>query len=156
MLDFLAIDRFTGGGAEGAKFDALALWKPAFTLRIYLDNPEPWEMGWLALVLRDMVAGWLRVGMGAAKGFGQVKLMDLRGTLGYLSEADIADLGLKAEGERHGSLYTEMPFTLDQAQPWVDKFLEMSVQRDGDGLPPLEADSYFGTVEHLYPKEVTL
>ena len=72
MLDFLAIDRFTGGGAEHFKFDALALWKPSFRLRIFLDNYEGWEMGWLALVLRDLTEDWLRVGFGAAKGFGQV------------------------------------------------------------------------------------
>lgn len=54
MLDFLAIDRFTGGGSDGAKFDALALWQPAFKVRLFFDNPEAWEWGWLALVLRDL------------------------------------------------------------------------------------------------------
>jgi hypothetical protein len=32
VLDFLAIDRFTGGGRDGAKFDAFASWNPSFTI----------------------------------------------------------------------------------------------------------------------------
>ena len=37
MLDFIAIDRFTGGGIVGAKFDALALWKPDFIFKLFLE-----------------------------------------------------------------------------------------------------------------------
>jgi CRISPR/Cas system CSM-associated protein Csm3 (group 7 of RAMP superfamily) len=161
MLDFLAIDRFTGGGADGAKFDALALWKPSFTLRLYLENPVPWELGWLALVLRDLQAGWLTAGFGAAKGFGQVKLENLQCTLGYLSPEDVQDLGLAAGGERDGTVYTEMPVSLAQAQPWVDQFREMVAQfsRHDGALPGLGCDSYFGhepDLARLYPKEVKL
>jgi CRISPR/Cas system CSM-associated protein Csm3 (group 7 of RAMP superfamily) len=163
MLDFLAVDRFTGGGAEGAKFDALALWKPAFKLRLHLENPAAWELGWLALVLRDLQAGWLTVGFGAAKGFGRVELENLQCTLGYLSSDDVEDLGLAAAGKRNENetVYTEMSFSLDQAQPWVEQFLEAvnQFQRGNDGLPTLTADSYFGQepdLTVLYPSEVTL
>jgi len=45
MLDFLAIDRFTGGGADGAKFDALVLWQPQFKARLYLENPQEFMPG---------------------------------------------------------------------------------------------------------------
>jgi hypothetical protein len=41
VQDFLAIDRFTGGGRDSAKFDAVALWKPKFRVRLRLENPEP-------------------------------------------------------------------------------------------------------------------
>jgi CRISPR/Cas system CSM-associated protein Csm3 (group 7 of RAMP superfamily) len=99
MLDFLAVDRFTGGGAEGLKFDALALWKPAFKLRLHLDNPQPWELGWLALVLRDLAEEWLSVGYGAAKGFGRVQLTDWHVYLGYLPPGP---------GEVPASLYAEV------------------------------------------------
>jgi len=68
-LDFLAIDRFTGGGRDTAKFDAVVLWKPKFRVRLFLENPEPWELGWLALVLRDLHDGLTTVGFGAAKRF---------------------------------------------------------------------------------------
>jgi len=163
MMDFLAIDRFTGGGAEGAKFDALALWKPAFNLRLHLENPELWELGWLALVLRDLQEGWLTVGFGAAKGFGQVELENLQCTLGYLSLEDVQDLGLEAreKREKEKAVYTEMLFSLEQAQPWVEKFLEevRELRRGNDRLPNLKADSYFGQepdLPELYPSEVTL
>jgi hypothetical protein len=157
MLDFLAIDRFTGGGAEGLKFDALALWKPAFTLRLHLDNPEPWELGWLALVLRDLAEGWLRVGFGAAKGFGQVTLQDWQVTLGYLTPDDALDVTeLNLTPDKSG-VYSIVTLTGGAsewqrlAQKWVDAFRK---QVNNFLRPPelaLSEDSYFGRVDALYP-----
>ncbi len=168
MLDFLAIDRFTGGGADKFKFDALALWQPAFTLNLYLENPQPWELGWLALVLRDMQAGWLNVGMGAAKGFGRVELQNLKFTLGYLHADDLAVFRLDADRQREG-LYTEKSFSLPEATGWVMQFNEKITGNEEEGvagfsrgdeedlLPRLPADTYFdGTVDKLYPNKVTI
>jgi CRISPR/Cas system CSM-associated protein Csm3 (group 7 of RAMP superfamily) len=163
MMDFLAIDRFTGGGVEGAKFNALALWKPAFRLRLHMENPEAWELGWLALVLRDLQGGWLTVGFGAAKGFGRVELEDLEFTLGYLNSDDITDLELEVTGgrEKGKMVYTEMSFSLEQAQTWAKQFSKRvrEFHRGDDRLPNLKADSYFGQeldLTTLYPSEVTL
>lgn len=96
VMDFLAIDRFTGGGRDSAKFDAVALWKPQFSVRIFLDNPEPWELGWLALVLRDLDDGLATVGFGAAKGFGQCTVKDRKLTLGILHAEDFPAPQLKS------------------------------------------------------------
>jgi len=82
-LDFVAIDRFTGGAADGAKFDAYALWKPCFRCRLHLESPHDWEIGWLLYVLKDLIDGRVPVGFGAAKGFGDVLLENLQLTLGY-------------------------------------------------------------------------
>jgi CRISPR/Cas system CSM-associated protein Csm3 (group 7 of RAMP superfamily) len=82
-LDFVAIDRFTGGAADSAKFDAYALWKPSFGCRLHLEAPQNWEIGWLLYVLRDIFDGRVPVGFGAAKGFGDVRLENLQLTLGY-------------------------------------------------------------------------
>ena len=87
-LDFLAIDRFTGGGRDTAKFDAVVLWKPKFRVRLFLENPEPWELGWLALVLRDLHDGLTTVGFGAAKGFGRCVIESPRLTFGILHDDD--------------------------------------------------------------------
>jgi len=87
-LDFLAIDRFTGGGRDSAKFDAIVLWQPKFRVRLLLDNPEAWELGWLALALRDLDEGLSTVGFGRAKGFGEVKIEDERLTIGFLTDSD--------------------------------------------------------------------
>lgn len=88
VQDFLAIDRFTGGGRDGAKFDAVGLWRPAFTARLRLENPQAWELGWLALVLRDLAEGWLSVGFGRAKGYGQVTVPDWTVRIGFLQPED--------------------------------------------------------------------
>ena len=98
VLDFLAIDRFTGGGRDSAKFDALALWKPQFSVRLFLDNPEPWELGWLALTLRDLQDGLTTVGFGHAKGFGQCTIEDQKLTIGLLHDDDFP---LAASSNRH-------------------------------------------------------
>ncbi|MEZ4737466.1 MAG: RAMP superfamily CRISPR-associated protein [Caldilineaceae bacterium] len=141
ILDFLAVDRFTGGGSEGLKFDALALWQPTFTMRLHLHNPEQWELGWLALVLRDLSEGWLAVGYGTAKGLGRVRLQNWTLRTGYLTEQDrasllpnsiLSDSGLlatlpaaKAEGVYdvitvHAS--TPAAYWPTVAQGWVDAF----------------------------------
>lgn len=115
--------------------------------------------GWLALTLRDMACGWLHVGLGAAKGLGQVEIKwgDLKLKLGYLGDAN---LNLPANGEPSG-IYQVAKLTpdvndqwLEQAKEWVDAFnkkteeMEMTTR---DGLP----DSYFNQVDHIYPVEVT-
>lgn len=99
VLDFLAIDRFTGGGRDSAKFDAVVLWKPRFSVRLFLENPEPWELGWLALVLRDLNDGLATVGFGAAKGFGQCTIADPKLTIGILHDTDFPIPILKTEDE---------------------------------------------------------
>lgn len=88
VLDFLAIDRFTGGGRDAAKFDAVVLWKPKFRVRLFLENPQPWELGWLALVLRDLHDGLITAGFGAAKGFGECQIEDEKLTFGFLTDED--------------------------------------------------------------------
>ena len=92
VLDFLAIDRFTGGGRDSAKFDAVVLWKPKFSVRLFLENPEPWELGWLALVLRDLNDGLATVGFGSAKGFGQCTIGNRKLTIGILHDTDFQHL----------------------------------------------------------------
>jgi CRISPR/Cas system CSM-associated protein Csm3 (group 7 of RAMP superfamily) len=151
MLDFLAVDRFTGGGAEGLKFDALALWRPAFKARIFLENPEPWELGWLTLALRDLAEGWLRVGFGAAKGFGKVTVAE--GTL----RRGRLDAERATSGQESVFVVDELAFddpALEERQRrWVKAFNEQvaAFERE-DGLE-LPADSYFGAVDQIYGEE---
>ncbi len=165
MLDFLAIDRFTGGGTDGAKFDALVLWQPQFKARLYLENPQKWELGWLALTLRDMACGWLHVGLGAAKGLGQVEIGDWRLEIGYLQSDELGQaLAAGAELDING-IYQLARYKagqsqevwLKEAQKWVNEFnqrIKETRMTTRDGLLP---DSYFGRVDdHLYPVEVTL
>lgn len=74
---FVAIDRFMGSGAEGAKFDALYADRPAFSgtmsVDIYRLNTAEigeWGLGLIALTLHDLVEGDIAFGLGASKGYG--------------------------------------------------------------------------------------
>ncbi len=77
--EFLAIDRFTGGGMHGAKFNACAIYKPIFqgevkinSKRLKLCGSENCQklLGLLAFTLRDLIEGDITFGFGASKGYG--------------------------------------------------------------------------------------
>ncbi|MDY6876467.1 MAG: RAMP superfamily CRISPR-associated protein [Chloroflexota bacterium] len=150
MLDFLAVDRFTGGGAEGFKFDALALWKPTFEARISLENPEDWELGWLTLVLRDLAEGWLRVGFGASKGFGKVTV-----TGGTLRQGRL-DPARATSGQSSIFVVDEISFDnpalLEEQHLWVAAFNKHVSWERPEGMH-LPADNYFGVVDDVYGGE---
>ncbi|MDY6856507.1 MAG: RAMP superfamily CRISPR-associated protein [Thermodesulfobacteriota bacterium] len=86
IMDFLAIDRFTGGGKEGSKFNALVLWQPSFKFRIFLENPKEWQLGWLMITLKDLHDGLLSVGSGQNKWFGKAMISDGELKIGVISE----------------------------------------------------------------------
>lgn len=172
-MDFLAIDRFTGGGRDSAKFDALVLWKPAFQVRLRLDNPSAWELGWLLLTLRDLHDGLATVGFGAAKGFGQTKISSWTAKLGFLLDDDFpGDVQAAKELLALASQPTDGLWRvlnvgpndtaawLGVAEGWVQVFNAeiKAFQRKDDpkeGVPFLQTDSYFnGVIDKLYPREV--
>lgn len=79
--EFVAIDRFTGGGAEAKKFNARSVVNPTLRGTITLDlarlkhiASDGWPLGLLTLVLRDLLEGDVRFGLGAAKGYGTAQL----------------------------------------------------------------------------------
>ncbi len=84
--ELLAIDRFTGGGKRGAKFNIQAIFRPAFKGEIVVElgrlreiekkggTPDAcWVLGLLALVLRDLIEGDITFGFGASKGYGSCR-----------------------------------------------------------------------------------
>ncbi len=176
MLDFLAVDRFTGGGSERLKFDALALWRPAFRVQLYLANPEDWELGWLALALRDLRDGLLTFGYGAAKGFGKVRIApsDWQVRVAFLKEQDFpAGPQGQGEGLAHSDSYDgvyryaecrsddspeRLQGWLELAQCWAKRFLEQVKQQPRWEGMPLLRDSYFddADLKEFYPKEIPM
>lgn len=75
--EMVAIDRFTGGGADEKKFAAEGVYQPKLTGKIVLDWKRLEYAGagdWIALLLlwtlRDLVEGDIRFGHGKNKGFG--------------------------------------------------------------------------------------
>jgi CRISPR/Cas system CSM-associated protein Csm3 (group 7 of RAMP superfamily) len=176
-FDFLAIDRFTGGGRDKFKFDALTLWQPAFQCRIRLENPAAWELGWLILAARDIHQGFATIGFGAAKGFGEAKIKAWTACLGYLDEKDLplSDLRrqtiVQATSAKRSGVWRVATMQKGQveraavqvANDWIGAFQHrlQSFRRDAErGVPPQHPekgqDSYFDVVDHLYLKEVTL
>ncbi len=73
--DFVAIDRFTGGAAEGAKFDATYADRPTLTTRLTLalDKLDLQDQALLAAALRDLCRGRATFGFGGSKGYGQAE-----------------------------------------------------------------------------------
>ena len=76
--EFLALDRFTGGGADGLKFNAEYAYGPEFPtmsgcVQTPIQDPGGWMAGLLVLTLRDLCEGDMTFGLGAAKGYGAVR-----------------------------------------------------------------------------------
>lgn len=168
VQDFLAIDRFTGGGREGAKFDAAVLWRPAFSARLKLENPRDWELGWLALLLRDLAEGWLTIGFGRAKGLGQVTVPEWTVRFGFLDPSDFPGkaarikaishivssvyqvLELRGNTSRQGDRITwslsngvsEVDW-VDEMDSWVQAFAGRIRGFRREALPILSEDTYF-------------
>ncbi len=70
--EFVAIDRFTGGGADGLKFNAKAVPEPELEGIIYIDMDRinPCGLGMLTLTFRDLIEGDITFGFGSSKGYG--------------------------------------------------------------------------------------
>lgn len=71
--DFVAIDRFTGGAADGAKFDATYADSPKFETHLVLEvaTLKPEDLALLRLAIRDLCTGQTTLGFGGAKGYGE-------------------------------------------------------------------------------------
>lgn len=74
VIDNVAIDRFTGGALEGAKFNTEVATKVNLKGRIILKDIEEWQAGLIAFVLRDWMMGDIRIGFGKMKGYGRCKV----------------------------------------------------------------------------------
>jgi len=70
--EFVAIDRFTGGGAKSFKFSADAIIDPELEGTMAISEKlKCWEIGLLALTLRDLQDGDITFGFGSSKGYGK-------------------------------------------------------------------------------------
>ncbi len=73
--DFVALDRFTGGAADGAKFDAQYADRPVLATRLTLDlaGLQPGDLAIFAAALRDVCEGRVTFGFGGSKGYGEAR-----------------------------------------------------------------------------------
>lgn len=69
----VAIDRFSGGVAIGP-FDMEVALEGKFQTHLAITNFEIWQIGLLALTLRDIAEGRVRIGFAKSRGLGEVTL----------------------------------------------------------------------------------
>ncbi len=159
LRDFVAIDRFTGGVLDGAKFDALPLYGARFRAGLLLWDPEPWELAALALALRDLHDGLATVGAHGSKGFGRAAVESLSLRVGRLGDAapdfpgmeDASDSGVFRVRAWSGT--PEDLVTATREAGWVEELSEACAAERREVPEGTEVeDGYFGTPAwELYP-----
>jgi len=110
----VAIDRLSGGVAFGP-FDLEVALEGQFETHIRLTNFERWQVGLLALALRDMAEGRLLLGYGKSRGLGRVKVHFGRLEVAYPGrfEAGDVDRTLYGVGALAPDLVTDYDYVSD-------------------------------------------
>lgn len=94
--DGVGIDRFTGGAAQGVKFDLEVITEATFATRLHLRNFELWQLGLLGFVLKDFADGLIRIGAAKSRGLGRVR--------GEVKQVRVDFLGPNAPQPQDGQL----------------------------------------------------
>lgn len=94
IRDGVGIDRTTGGAASGVKYDLEVLSKGTFKTVLEIRNFERWQVGLLALVLRDMEEELVRIGSGKSRGLGKFRGTVDRFELSYFNATPKTFVGL--------------------------------------------------------------
>ncbi|MBI4494825.1 MAG: CRISPR-associated RAMP protein [Chloroflexi bacterium] len=132
----VAIDRQLGSVAPGALFDLEVATRATFTTELQLRNFELWQVGLLALVLRDLREGRIPLGFGKSRGLGQVGA--------EVGPLVVRYLGVRLDGDRlrlaHGS---DLPA---QGRLYGLGALASEADRDAYGLRSDDAIAARGTV----------
>ncbi len=131
--EFVAIDRFTGGGADKKKFNAESFHRPELRGAIGFDlarlekrGADVWALGLIALTLRDLVEGDIHLGFGASKGYAAVRaeieriglpsnIADSLKRAGLVGGDIISGDELQTRWDRHKGALTDCVKALEQA-----------------------------------------
>ncbi len=70
--DGVGIDRFTGGAAHGAKFELEVVSNGMFKTAVRLRNFEIWQLGMIAVLIKDFQDDLIQIGSGKSRGLGRV------------------------------------------------------------------------------------
>jgi CRISPR/Cas system CSM-associated protein Csm3 (group 7 of RAMP superfamily) len=169
LRDFVAIDRFTGGALEHAKFDALPLYSPRFRVSLLLWQHADGELGALSLALRDVHDGLVTFGAHGSRGFGRARVVDVSLSVGRVERRPERDV---REEEWSGVFHCERSAFVDaealvkaaREKGWVEALVSRSQlprKEPPDAGEP--SDTYLGvrtaagpTLAQLYPAVVDL
>ena len=80
--DGVAIDRILGGVAQGP-FTLETVTRGAFRANLNLENFQLWQVGMLAIALRDLGSGLCPIGFGKTRGLGRMQVSFDRLEIGY-------------------------------------------------------------------------
>ena len=142
IQEFVAIDRFTGGAKDQAKFNAEYIGSPRFTGTIALDERRvlpDWGKGLLYLVLRDLAEGDITLGFGRSKGYG-------------VCRADITELDLLLPEKSVAALYEKLAISPAADEPGTDPVREDSGLATAADDPASEATATPGTPKSAEPE----
>jgi CRISPR/Cas system CSM-associated protein Csm3 (group 7 of RAMP superfamily) len=106
LFDHVAIDRFHGGAEDKKKFDTHPLmpesepttqlgqvdFRPMFAFDLHLERPEPWMLGLVGHLLKDLYTADLRVGHATHRGYGRVRGIVTQAELLVLPGSDLKRL----------------------------------------------------------------
>jgi CRISPR-associated RAMP protein (TIGR02581 family) len=126
----VAINRFSGGVGVGP-FEIEVAITGQFQCRLMLTNFELWQVGLLALALRDLAQGRLLLGFGKSRGLGKVDL--------FLTHMEIAYPGHFASFDPVAHIYGAGALASDLVRPyWLVPNDELALPAGGrlapDGL----------------------
>jgi CRISPR/Cas system CSM-associated protein Csm3 (group 7 of RAMP superfamily) len=113
LFDHVAIDRFHGGAADQQKFDTRPLmptassnidtadpvcppvFQPVFKLRLHLGRFEPWMLGLLGHLLKDLITADIRFGHATHRGYGRIRGVITESELLVFPNSELESLCLK-------------------------------------------------------------
>ena len=141
VFDFVAIDRFTGGAMEKAKFNAKIATRGAFKTRLVIEEPTAEELALVAHLLKDLYLKDMRLAYGKYKGFGRV-----RGVAGQIRWLQTR---MDDEGSSAGGLLRLLPEdsgSWSRSGIWDVLTIESGAFREGNRYRPLSDDHGFRRV----------
>ena len=134
----VAINRFTGGAAEKKLFNALAITRATFEGSITVFGDQLWMLGLIALFLKDMQDGFVRIGSGKTRGRGKMVGWLTKMEVKAISESDVASNVFQNQQIHDGRLWKSGIWsTIDPDKPtsfldildgWAPGLLEKGVQ----------------------------
>lgn len=106
LRDGIAIDRFTGGGVDGLKFDYQVAMGGTFLGRLEIHNPERWQLGLLSHLQSDIADELAYLGAGSARGLGRFELEFKSARVRYPGREVPANPIVSASGATSDGLWT--------------------------------------------------
>lgn len=144
VFDNLAVDRFTGGALATAKFDTCPVIKGTFSGSLTLERMEPWQVGLLAFLIRDMMDEDLRLGSRTFRGFGRVRVLvkkvRLKAVPGSVWHTMCRDAGVTADDKVVDIAYTSQDdwsvLSTGKVEQPLSKLLLACSEKAPDPVPP--------------------